>query len=275
MRLRTPFIYFPLEDHFEQNLVVAKRLERHGAGQRLLYSNTTPERLAEAVFWQLGREANWPPIPTDGARRAAQLIHKLAQGHDLREATQPTFPSKRPGRVLRVFVEYPTRIYRGWLANMLAARRELLLTTTGRKSGLPRTTPLNFITMDSAYVVAAGWGTHADWYRNLLANPEVMVQVGKRRFAARAQLVEEPDTQRELVGQLVRRNWHLRKPPRPVRWFLRTVFGYDHDAVVTRAIEHPELDPLLEGAMHGGVVGELLGYPVPLAARPEPDDDGV
>jgi UDP:flavonoid glycosyltransferase YjiC (YdhE family) len=77
--LRRPFIYFPLEDHFEQNLVVAKRLERHGAGQRLLYSKTTPERLAEGVYWQLGREANWPPIPTDGARRAAQLINELVE----------------------------------------------------------------------------------------------------------------------------------------------------------------------------------------------------
>ena len=77
--LRMPFIYFPLEDHFEQNLVVAKRLARHRAGQRLLYSQTTPERLAEAVYWQLGRDANWPPIPTDGARRAAQLINEFVE----------------------------------------------------------------------------------------------------------------------------------------------------------------------------------------------------
>ena len=243
--LRRPFIYFPLEGHFEQNVVVAERLARHRAGERLLYSETTPERLAEAVVGQLGREASWPEIPTDGARRAAELIKELAQGHDLREATQPTFPSKRPGRVLRVFVKYPTRIYRGRLANVLAARRELLLTTTGRKSGLPRTTPLNFIMVDGAYVVAAGWGTHSDWYRNLLANPEVTVQVGKRRFAARAHLVEEPEAQKELVGQLVRRSWHLSKPPRPVRWFLRTVFSYDHDAVQARAIEHPELVPVV------------------------------
>jgi UDP:flavonoid glycosyltransferase YjiC (YdhE family) len=74
--LRTPFIYFPLEDHFEQNLVVAKRLARHRAGQRLLYSQTTPERLAEAVYWQLGREANWPEIPSDGAQQAAKLINR-------------------------------------------------------------------------------------------------------------------------------------------------------------------------------------------------------
>jgi UDP:flavonoid glycosyltransferase YjiC (YdhE family) len=78
--LRRPFIYFPLEDHFEQNLVVAKRLERHGAGQRMLYSETTPEGLADAVVGQLGREAIWPLIATDGARRAAQLINELLVG---------------------------------------------------------------------------------------------------------------------------------------------------------------------------------------------------
>ena len=76
--LRRPFIYFPLEGHFEQNVVVAERLARHRAGQRLLYSQTTPERLAEAVVGQLGREASWPDIPTDGARRAAELIKELA-----------------------------------------------------------------------------------------------------------------------------------------------------------------------------------------------------
>lgn len=75
--LRTPFIYFPLEGHFEQNLVVAKRLARHGAGERMLYSETTPEKLAEAAVEQLGREASWSPIPTDGARRSAELINEL------------------------------------------------------------------------------------------------------------------------------------------------------------------------------------------------------
>jgi len=73
--LRRPFIYFPLENHFEQNLVVAKRLARHRAGQRLLYPQTSPERLAEAVYGQLGREANWPEIPSDGAQQAAKLIN--------------------------------------------------------------------------------------------------------------------------------------------------------------------------------------------------------
>lgn len=78
--LRRPFIYLPLEDHFEQNRVVARRLARHRAGERLLYSETRPETLAEAVAGLLGREATWPPIPTDGARRAAELINGLLAG---------------------------------------------------------------------------------------------------------------------------------------------------------------------------------------------------
>jgi len=78
--LRRPFIYFPLEGHFEQNIVVAERLARHRAGQRLLYSETAPETLAGAVLGQLGREASWPAIPTDGARRAAELINELGTG---------------------------------------------------------------------------------------------------------------------------------------------------------------------------------------------------
>ena len=86
--MRRPFIYFPLENHFEQNLVVAKRLARHGAGKRLLYSETTPKRLAEVVFGQLGREVSWSAIPTDGARRAAELINDLVE---------PRAPSRSAG----------------------------------------------------------------------------------------------------------------------------------------------------------------------------------
>ena len=76
--LRRPFIYFPLEGHFEQNLVVAKRLARHHAGQPLVYSQTTPQALANTVVALLGSQPHWPPIRTDGARRAAELINTLA-----------------------------------------------------------------------------------------------------------------------------------------------------------------------------------------------------
>ncbi len=77
MVLRRPFLYFPLEGHFEQRLHVAARLARLGAGVQLEYGEMTPERLAEAVIANIGREVNYPPIAADGANDAAQLLCSL------------------------------------------------------------------------------------------------------------------------------------------------------------------------------------------------------
>jgi hypothetical protein len=75
--LRTPFLYFPLEDHFEQNIVVAERVARHGAGTRMRYSDTTPESLADTIGAHVGRPTAWRTISTSGAARAAELIDGL------------------------------------------------------------------------------------------------------------------------------------------------------------------------------------------------------
>ncbi len=75
--LRRPFLYFPLEDHCEQQLYVADRLARHQAGVKMQYSQTTPELLAEKVISHMGKEVTYAPIPTDGAQKAAQLINRL------------------------------------------------------------------------------------------------------------------------------------------------------------------------------------------------------
>ena len=75
--LRRPFLYFPLANHCEQQIHVAERLARHQAGVKMVYSQTTPEILAEKVIANLGKEVNYPPIPVDGAQKAAQLIIQL------------------------------------------------------------------------------------------------------------------------------------------------------------------------------------------------------
>jgi len=75
--LRRPFLYFPLEQHFEQQVHVAGRLARHGAGVRMSYYETTPEVLAEKVIANLGKDVKYAQIPTDGAQKAAQLIRHL------------------------------------------------------------------------------------------------------------------------------------------------------------------------------------------------------
>ena len=65
----------------------------------------------------------------------------------------------------------------------------LLLTTTGRHSGQPRTTPLIYGRAGERYLVVASRGgaaKHPDWYQNLVAQPVVQVQVMADRFSARA-----------------------------------------------------------------------------------------
>ena len=66
----------------------------------------------------------------------------------------------------------------------------LLLTTTGRKSGEKFIFPLFYgDTGNGSYIVVASKGgapQHPGWYRNLLANPEVEVQVGTKKVKARA-----------------------------------------------------------------------------------------
>lgn len=65
--------------------------------------------------------------------------------------------------------------------------RLLLLTTTGAKTGQPRTTPMMFhADGDRLLVIASNIGAprHPDWYLNLAANPQVTVEVGDERYAA-------------------------------------------------------------------------------------------
>ncbi|RJR29057.1 MAG: hypothetical protein C4574_04030 [Candidatus Latescibacterota bacterium] len=75
--LRRPFAFFPIEGHSEQEISVAGRLSRHKAGVRLRQSETSPARLAEVIRTNIGIPAQWPPIPVNGARAAAEAISEL------------------------------------------------------------------------------------------------------------------------------------------------------------------------------------------------------
>ena len=72
-----PFLYFPLAHHFEQQIHVRHRLDRHGAGRCMDYRDADPARIAEAIVEELGRPVSYFPVPTDGAARAAQLVAEL------------------------------------------------------------------------------------------------------------------------------------------------------------------------------------------------------
>jgi deazaflavin-dependent oxidoreductase (nitroreductase family) len=74
----------------------------------------------------------------------------------------------------------------------LIGRLILLLTTTGRKTGLPRVTPLQYEEIDGAFYLGSSRGQRADWFRNILANPHVEVRVKSRRFRGVAETVTDP-----------------------------------------------------------------------------------
>jgi UDP:flavonoid glycosyltransferase YjiC (YdhE family) len=75
--LRTPFLYFPLRHHFEQQLHVVRRLDRLGAGVRMDYDGTSPEALGAAILERLGKPVHSAAAPLDGTERAARLIAGL------------------------------------------------------------------------------------------------------------------------------------------------------------------------------------------------------
>jgi UDP-N-acetylglucosamine:LPS N-acetylglucosamine transferase len=78
--LRRPFVFFPLENQFDQQVYIADRLARQGAGIKMRYYETTPESLADVIKKNIGKDVTWLPIRTDGAEKAAKLINEILEG---------------------------------------------------------------------------------------------------------------------------------------------------------------------------------------------------
>jgi deazaflavin-dependent oxidoreductase (nitroreductase family) len=96
------------------------------------------------------------------------------------------------------------RLTNGFIGHHIGHRYTLLLTTTGRRSGMPRTTPLTYMTDGpDYYVVASNWGSDQfpAWYYNLVAHPQVEVQIRNRRFRATA-AVATPEERARLWEKL-------------------------------------------------------------------------
>jgi pimeloyl-ACP methyl ester carboxylesterase/predicted glycosyltransferase len=73
----TPFLYFPLKNHFEQNFHVAHRLDRYSAGRRMAFATSTPDMIADAMVGALRAPTKFKPVEADGAARAARMLADL------------------------------------------------------------------------------------------------------------------------------------------------------------------------------------------------------
>ena len=88
----------------------------------------------------------------------------------------------------------------GQLTGAFAGRPIVLLTIKGRTTGKERTTPLVYLPVagpngDRIFVFASKGGApdDPDWYKNLVANPDVTVEVGEESYAARAEVITGPE----------------------------------------------------------------------------------
>jgi deazaflavin-dependent oxidoreductase (nitroreductase family) len=92
----------------------------------------------------------------------------------------------------------------GKVGGMFAGAPMVLLTTRGARSGQPRTTPLVYTTDGDRLVVLASKGgadTNPAWYHNLVANPDVTVEVGSEKFTATAAVPTGPERDRLFNAQ--------------------------------------------------------------------------
>ena len=127
---------------------------------------------------------------------------KRERGLTKRVASAMTTGGPHP-RAVRLVSRFHLWMLRRFGGAGFLARDVLVLTTTGRRSGQPRSTPLYYVHQggdgaDRKYCVAASFaGRNAPpaWYLNLIADPQVGVQVGGRRIACRARVLEPAEAQ--------------------------------------------------------------------------------
>ena len=99
------------------------------------------------------------------------------------------------------------RAHGGKVGGYWEGRDLLLLTTRGRRSGRPYTTPVVFTRDGDRLLVYASQGgadTHPDWYLNLVASPRVVVELGTEQFEAVATPLEGEERDREFAAQVQR-----------------------------------------------------------------------
>lgn len=96
-----------------------------------------------------------------------------------------------PAGLSRQLVRLPIWMYRLGLGGLMSAAHTMVLTTWGRKSGLPRHTAIEYRIHGSKIYVVSAWGRRPHWYRNLIEQPVVRVCIGGQNFSARAQVVDD------------------------------------------------------------------------------------
>ena len=95
------------------------------------------------------------------------------------------------------------RLGLGNLGNRPETSQVMVLVHRGRKTGLRRRTPVNFAVVDGDIYCTAAFGSHADWYRNIQADPRVEIWLPNAWYAGVAEEVPGDDPQRNSLMRQV------------------------------------------------------------------------
>jgi deazaflavin-dependent oxidoreductase (nitroreductase family) len=108
-------------------------------------------------------------------------------------------------RYFNRFMLFMWRLGLGPVLNMgpAMAGRYMVITHTGRKSGLKRRTPVNYALVDDEIYCTAGFGSGSDWYRNIIANPQVEVWLPDGWYAGIAEEVTHPEARLPLLRDVL------------------------------------------------------------------------
>lgn len=145
----------------------------------------------------------------------------------------------QPRGILAWLLRAPVWLYRFHLGGLLGDRF-LMLTHTGRKTGKPHQTVVEVVLHDKAsgtYYVVSGWGEKSSWYKNVIANPDVTIQVNNETFPAAAERVTP-----ELGGQVMLD--YARKHPAALRELSRFM-KYPLDGSEASAIHFGKNIPII------------------------------
>jgi len=110
--------------------------------------------------------------------------------------------------ILKVVISTSVFLYRltgGVIGGRIQALPVLLLTTTGRRSGKPRTVPLGYLRDGSTYVIIASYAglpQHPAWFLNLQSHPEATIQAKHLQVQVKAETAN-PEKKRELWTRLL------------------------------------------------------------------------
>lgn len=133
--------------------------------------------------------------------------------------TNSSYP---PKGILKFAFRLPVYLYRyrlGWLLG----GRFLLINHVGRKSGLPREAVVEVVErVGDSVIVAAGYGAQTQWYQNLRARPEIVVQIGRKKQPVTAEFISPEDGEEIMV-----RYWN-NNPKATGR--LLSILGYHWDS---------------------------------------------